>query len=212
MLEIILKGLIIGLFISIPVGPIAVLCIQRTLNRGKYHGFVTGLGAATSDLVYAILTAFSLSFILGFINRNQFAIEIVGAVIMFFFGYFLFKSNPLNKMSDTTLKKESYIQDFVTALALTFSNPLIIFLFIAVFARFTFIEPETTALQTAIGLLAVFIGASVWWFTLTSIINVFRSKFNLRGLWLINKISGSILILISIVGLIYSILKHNGAF
>lgn len=208
MFEIILKGLIIGIFISVPVGPIAVLCIQRTLNRGKYHGFVTGLGAATSDLIYALLTAFSLSFIIDIVNKNQFVIEIVGTVIVSLFGYFLFRTNPVNKMSETALKKESYLQDFVTSLALTITNPIIIFLFIAVFARFSFIESTTTILETSIGLFAVFLGASIWWFTLTSIVNVFRSKFNLRGLWLINKISGSILISIAVLGFIYSILKH----
>lgn len=212
MFEIILKGLIIGIFISVPVGPIAVLCIQRTLNRGKYHGFVTGLGASTSDLIYALLTAFSLSFIIDIINRNQFIIEIVGAIIVFFFGFFLFRSNPVNRMSETALKKESYFQDFITSLALTITNPLIIFFFIAVFARFSFIQSTSTILETSIGLFAVFIGASIWWFSLTSIVNVFRSKFNLRGLWFINKISGTLLLSIAVLGFIYSILKHVGVF
>jgi threonine/homoserine/homoserine lactone efflux protein len=208
MFDIIIKGLTVGLFISVPVGPIAVLCIQRTLNRGKYHGFVTGLGAAASDLLYATITTFCLSFVLDFIHDNQFFIEIIGAIIMFLFGLFLFRTNPVNKLSENALKKESYFQDFITSFALTITNPLIIFLFIAVFARFSFIEPETTKFETLIGLFSVLIGASVWWFSLTSLVNVFRSKFNLRGLSFINKISGSILIAIAILGFIYSIIKH----
>ncbi len=208
MFEIIIKGFILGIFISIPVGPIAVLCIQRTLNRGKYHGFVTGLGAAFSDLIYAALTAFSLSFIINIINDNKVYIEILGAVILFFFGYFLFKSNPIKQVSDKNLKKESYAQDFITAFALTITNPLIIFLFIAMFAKFDFIENEATAFETTVGLFFVFVGASFWWFGLTTIVNLFRSRFNLRGLRIINKISGSVLAVIAIVGFIYSLLKN----
>jgi threonine/homoserine/homoserine lactone efflux protein len=207
MINVIIKGLIIGIFTSIPVGPIAVLCIQRTLNRGKYHGFVTGLGAASSDLVYASLAAFSLSFIVEFIHKNQFFIEIAGALILFSFGFFLFRTNPVKKLSESALKKESYFQDFITAFALTITNPLIIFLFIAMFAKFSFVESCTSMPETVVGLFAVIIGASVWWFTLTSFVNFFRSKFNLRGLWIINKVSGSILMGIACIGLIYSIFK-----
>lgn len=207
MINIIIKGFIIGIFTSVPVGPIAVLCIQRTLNRGKYHGFVTGLGAASSDLVYASLAVFSLSFIVDFIHKNQIFIEVIGAVILFLFGFFLFRTNPINRLSENALKKESYFQDYITSFALTITNPLIIFLFIAMFAKFSFVESSSSVFETIVGLVAVITGASVWWFALTSFVNFFRSKFNLRGLWIINKISGSILMGIACLGLIYSIFE-----
>ena len=209
MLNIILKGLLIGLCASIPVGPIAVLCIQRTLNRGKYHGFVTGLGAAMSDLGYAALAAFSMSFIVNFIYKNQILIELIGAFILLIFGFVIFKSNPLNKMSISAEKKESYFQDFITAFALTITNPLIIFLFIALFARFDFIESDLSVVKSLLGLISVFVGASLWWFILTSLVNLFRSKFNVRGLWLINKVSGSILATIAFIGIILSLTGNS---
>jgi len=205
MLHIIVKGLLIGICASIPVGPIAILCIQRTLNRGRYHGFVTGLGAAMSDLGYASLAAFSMSFVVDFIHHNQFYIEIIGALVLLFFGLIIFNTNPLKKISVSNEKKESYFQDFITSFALTTTNPLIIFLFIALFARFDFIETDFSVLKSLSGLLSVFIGASIWWFTLTFLVNLFRSKFNVRGLWLINKVVGSILAMIAIIGLIFSI-------
>lgn len=207
MLDIILKGLMIGVFSSIPVGPIAILCIQRTLNRGRYHGFFTGLGAGLSDLVYATLAAFSMSFIINFIHQNQFYIELVGAVIIFIFGFFIFKSNPMKQLSIVKEKKESYFKDFITSFALTSTNPIMIFLFIALFARFDFIKADFTIFTTSLGLLFVFIGASLWWFTLTFCVNIFRSRFNVRGLWLINKIAGLILVGIAVVGLFFSISK-----
>ncbi len=209
MMELIYKGLFIGILTSLPVGPIAVLCIQRTLNRGKYHGFVTGLGAATSDLFYAAIAVFSLSFVTDFIAQHQFIIEIMGAVIVTVFGYFIFKSNPVKKLSTTTQSKDSYFQDYITSFALTISNPLIILLFIGFFARFTFIDAGITFAQTALGLFFVLVGAATWWFTLTTIVNLFRAKFNLRGLWLINKIAGSVLMGLALIGLLLSILRQT---
>lgn len=207
MLDSIQKGLMIGVFSSIPVGPIAILCIQRTLHRGRYHGWFTGMGAALSDLAYASLAAFSMSFIINFIHQNQFYIEIIGALIILVFGFFIFKSNPMKQLSTVNEKKESYFKDFITSFMLTSTNPLMIFLFIGLFARFDFIQADSTLLKTILGLLSVFAGAAIWWFTLTFCVNIFRKKFNVRGLWILNKIAGAIIIGIALIGIFYSLTK-----
>jgi threonine/homoserine/homoserine lactone efflux protein len=212
MFTLLYKGLLIGLVSSIPVGPIAVLCIQRTLNRGKYHGWVTGVGAALSDLMYASLAAFSLSFVVDLIENNQFLIEILGAIIIFIFGFVLFRSNPTKRLASKAVKKESYVQDFATAFALTVTNPLIIFLFITLFAQFNFVDQQYSAWQVAIGLLCVFIGASLWWFALTSFVNVFRSCIDVRRLGLINKIAGGIMMGLAVIGLLISVAHHISAY
>ena len=85
MIEIILTGILIGICVSAPVGPLGVLCIQRTLSRGKLHGFMTGLGATTSDIIYALLVSLGMSFILDFINTHQFLIQIIGSIIILLF-------------------------------------------------------------------------------------------------------------------------------
>ncbi|MBQ2052042.1 MAG: LysE family transporter, partial [Paludibacteraceae bacterium] len=183
-MNIVLTGILLGIFISIPVGPIAVLCIQRTLDRGKYHGWITGLGASLSDVFYSTLAVFGLSFVVDFIQAHQFFIEIIGAIVIFIFGYCLFRSNPSVNLTANRTKKESYLQDFVTAFAITVSNPLIIFLFIPLFAQFDFVTADASIDKIAIAMFAVFIGGSLWWFALTSIVNLFRRKINVRGLGL----------------------------
>ncbi|MBR6078048.1 MAG: LysE family transporter, partial [Paludibacteraceae bacterium] len=175
-MNIVLTGILLGIFISIPVGPIAVLCIQRTLDRGKYHGWITGLGASLSDVFYSTLAVFGLSFVVDFIQAHQFFIEIIGAIVIFIFGYYLFRSNPSVNLTANRTKKESYLQDFVTAFAITVSNPLIIFLFIPLFAQFDFVTADASIDKIAIAMFAVFIGGSLWWFALTSIVNLFRRK------------------------------------
>lgn len=86
MFETITKGFLIGLLVSAPMGPINMLTIQRTLNRGRWHGFMTGLGATLSDLVYALITLVGLSFVADFFDEYEQIIQILGSVILFFFG------------------------------------------------------------------------------------------------------------------------------
>jgi len=91
MVEIIIKGIIIGLFVSVPLGPIGMLCIQRTLNRGRKFGIATGLGATTSDLVYTMITLFFLNFVIDFIEQQRYIIQLIGSIILIIFGFFIYK-------------------------------------------------------------------------------------------------------------------------
>ncbi len=200
MLNTILIGIIIGLFTSVPVGPLGILTIQRTLNRGRWHGVITGLGASTSDLIYAAIVGFSMSFITDFIDAHQFWIQIAGSVIVVFFGVHVFLSNPSAQLSSVKKSSKSdYISDYLSAFGLCFSNPLIIFIFIGLFAQFNFFESGQTWFANAVGMLSILIGAFSWWLTLTLIVSKLRSRFNVRGLWILNKITGAILVLFGVI-------------
>jgi threonine/homoserine/homoserine lactone efflux protein len=205
MLDTIWKGIIIGICVSAPMGPIGVLCIQRTLNRGKYYGIATGLGATASDLLYAIATGFGMSFIVDFLQLHQFAFQVFGSIFVLGFGFYLFRSNPVRQLSKNTEAKESYMQDFGTSFALTISNPLIIVLLMALYARFNFINQETSLSESVTGIFSIFIGAGCWWFFLTSFVNLFRKKFNVRGLRWVNIITGTIIMVLGIVTLIMTL-------
>src|SRR5690554_1789953 len=124
----ILEGMIVGFSASVPLGPIGVLCIQRTLQRGRLAGFFSGLGAAVSDTIYAVIAGFSLSFIVAFIEEQIFWIQIFGAVILFLLGAHIYRSNPAVQLRRQRRSKSSYLQDFVSTFLLTISNPLALFL------------------------------------------------------------------------------------
>lgn len=206
MLELIIKGIIIGLCISVPLGPIGMLCIQRTLSRGRKYGIVTGLGATASDLIYTIITLFFLSFVIGFIDEHRVIFQIAGAVLIIIFGYFIFKSNPSTQPQAQDTSKHSIFSDFITSFGLTFSNPFILFVLIALFARFTFIGENGTLVTYVVGIFSILTGAFLWWFFLTYVVSHFRNKLNIRGLRMINVITGSIIIIIGCVGLIMGII------
>ena len=141
-LDLLVKGLIIGVVVSAPLGPVGVLCIQRTLNKGRWYGFVTGLGACLSDIIYALITGYGMSFMDEFLTKHQVLLQIVGSVMLFVFGVFTFRSNPVRAIRPVSANKGTYLHNFMTAFFVTLSNPLIIFLFIGLFARFSFVIPN----------------------------------------------------------------------
>lgn len=198
----ILEGMIVGFSASVPLGPIGVLCIQRTLQRGRLAGFFSGLGAAVSDTIYAVIAGFSLSFIVAFIEEQIFWIQIFGAVILFLLGAHIYRSNPAVQLRRQRRSKSSYLQDFVSTFLLTISNPLALFLFIAFFAGFGVVAPNSGLAGQLVLILGVFLGATTWWLLLTSVVGLFRQAVNLRRLYWINKIAGATIVVLVLVGLV----------
>ncbi|WP_304973645.1 LysE family translocator [uncultured Duncaniella sp.] len=205
LLYIVVRGIAIGILISAPMGPIGMLCIQRTLNKGRWPAFFTGMGAALSDLIYCLLTGLGLSFITDFIEANQLILQIIGSIVLAAFAFYLFRKNPARKLTTPQDAPNTYWKDFVTGFLLTFSNPLILFFIIGLFARFNFLLPEFRYYHYISGYIAIFGGAMLWWFTITFFVNKVRSHFNVRSLWLINRIIGSILLVMSAVGFVMGI-------
>lgn len=192
------------MLVSAPMGPVGALCIQRTLNKGRWHGFATGVGAMISDVIYAIMVGMGMSYILNFISKNETIIQIVGSILLLGFGVMLFRTNPIKSFKQQKKNITTYTQDFVTAFFITLSNPLIIFLFIALFARLNYYNDDFTLAQHILGFASIATGALLWWFLVTLLFGKLRSHFNLRRLWVLNRIIASVVIAISILGLAYS--------
>lgn len=210
LLSMIWRGIAIGVMISAPMGPVGILCIQRTLNRGRRTGFYTGVGAAMSDLLYCLITGFGLSFIEEFLERNQNVIQLVGSLVLIIFGIYIFKNNPSkslrrpDKMPEASVKK-----DILGGFLFTFSNPLILFLIIGLFARFNFLLPEIKFYHYMFGFMAILGGALGWWWVVTFFVNKLRGHFNVRSMWLVNKVIGCIIMAFAVVGIITSILAMS---
>ena len=202
------RGLAIGALISAPMGPIGMLIIQRTLSKGRWPAFFTGIGAALSDLFYCLLAGFGLSFITDVIERHQFALQVFGSIVMAAFGLFLFRKNPTRSLKTAEVDGRSYWSDFISGFFLTVSNPLILFFIIGLFARFNFILPEYEIFHYVWAYLTILGGALVWWYLVTFLVSKLRSRFNVRSLWLVNRIVGSILIAMAVIGVLLAIKDH----
>ncbi|MBR3390915.1 MAG: LysE family transporter [Prevotella sp.] len=199
-LDIIFRGMLIGILVSAPMGPVGILCVQRTLNKGRWYGFVTGIGATVSDLIYALITGLGMSFVMNLVynSQNRFFLQIAGSIMLLFFGIYSWRSNPVKNIHRSSKTKGTLFHNGLTAFFVTLSNPLIILLFMAVFAQLAFIMPGKP-LEMCIGYLSIIAGALLWWFGLTWLIDKIRNKFEETGIIIINKVIGSIVILISLI-------------
>lgn len=203
LLELILKGIIIGIIASAPMGPVGILCIQRTLKKGRWYGFVTGVGAAFSDIIYALITGLGMSFVMDLITNptNKFWLQISGSVVLMLFGVYCWKSNPASHVHQSSQNKGSYSHNGFTAFLLTFSNPLILLLFMASFAQFNFVIPNH-AFEMSFGYIGIFTGALMWWFGLTWLVDKIREKFDIDGISILNKIIGAVVVIFSLIVLV----------
>ena len=202
-IALILKGLIVGIIASAPMGPVGVLVVQRTLNKGRWYGFVTGLGAALSDIIYAVITGLGMTFVMDFIERprTMLYLKIGGSVMLFFFGLFTFFVKP-TPSHHTSHGRGTLLHNMFTGFLVTLSNPLIIFLFVALFARFEFLD-HSNRFELPFGYLAILVGACLWWFTLSGAIDKVRARFRMQNIVRVNRFIGVVVMLASVVGLVY---------
>ncbi len=192
----------IGIVLSAPMGPIGILCIQRTLNKGRNSGFFTGVGAAASDLFYCLLVGLGISLVTDFIADHVNILQIIGSVILIAYAVYMIFHNPVSQIKESIDQKQDHWRDMATGFLFTLSNPLIMFLIIPLFARFSFPLPEYKFYHIIIGYAAIVLGALLWWAVITFFVDKVRTHFNIRSMWLINRIIGSIILILSLYGLV----------
>jgi threonine/homoserine/homoserine lactone efflux protein len=192
------EGFMIGIAVSVPLGPLGMLCIKRTVNKNWKSGFLSGLGIAASDALYAIIAGFSLTIIINFISSYEIYFKILGASMVILFGLYIFLSNPAKEIQKFKQKGTSYIQDFLTAFLLTASNPLSVFVFIAIFTSYSLVLQLSQLFEALLVVGGIFGGGAVWCFSLTGLAYLFKHKLTINTLWWANKIIGLSVILIAV--------------
>ena len=206
-LTLILKGILIGLLVSIPLGPIGVLVIQRTVNKSRMAGLVSGMGAALSDTLYAIIAGFSLTYVVEFIRANEVFLQSIGALVVLGLGIHIFFKNPVTDLQQHRLKGNTHFKDIISTFLVTFSNPLSVFVFLAIFTSSGVASNLVQPYNTFFIILGVFTGTFIWWFSLSGIVSMFRHKINLRILWWINKTAGVLMVVFVLATIIVVLQK-----
>lgn len=210
-LTLIAKGILIGLLVSIPLGPIGVLVIQRTVIKSRAAGLWSGMGAALSDTVYAIIAGFSLTFFIDFIQEHEMIFQALGAMVVLGLGIYIFFKNPVTDLRRNRIRGSTHLQDILSSFLVTFSNPLTVFVFLAVFTSSGVAISLEQPYHAFFAILGIFTGAFLWWFSLSGIVSLFRHKINLRILWWINKTAGVIIVLFVLTTVIVVVQKSLGA-
>ncbi len=192
-----LKGFLVGVCASAPVGPIAILVIQKSLSKGHKAGFVSGLGASVVDTLYAFIAIFALAFAQQLIERHQNLILLVGGVVLAIVGVTMAFSNPFRKMK---ADGESAVspKDFGQAVAMGFSNPMAIFVMFTLFAFFGLADDAPHTWRIAPIILSVSAGSVSYWFSVSWMLSRFRKNFKMNTILIISRVTGAIVVIIGI--------------
>ncbi|MGE0737170.1 MAG: LysE family translocator [Alphaproteobacteria bacterium] len=195
-----LKGIFSGFVIAAPVGPVGIMCAQRTLHRGFAIGVMGGAGAAVADTIFGAAAAFGLTIISGFLLQNETVMRLVGGVIMLGVGlHYLIRKATLDQPA---AGRFHFAGVFLTTFVLTITNPITILSFSPVFLATGAVVPPHDIPAAWTLILGVFAGSWLWWFALCALVSLFRSKISHDGIRWINRISGGIIVFFGIVVLL----------
>jgi len=192
-LEFLYKGLLLGFSVAAPVGPIGILCINRTINKNFAAGFVSGLGAATADLIYGLIAGLGLTAISSFLINQKLWIQSIGLIFLFYMGIktIMKKESEIEFSADA---EKGLLKDYLSTLFLTVTNPMTILFFIAVFAGLGLskaVNGFSSIIQLVLG---VFIGSGIWWMFLCGLTTKLKTKINKNVLRKIDLVSGLLIL------------------
>jgi threonine/homoserine/homoserine lactone efflux protein len=191
-------GIIIGILVAAPVGPVNVLCIQRAIERGFWGGIAAGLGAMLGDGLIALCAALGVGAISGAVQDHRSVIQVVGGLVLVAFGLKLYFSKPrlgpVTPVPDSRETLRDFVWDIPQTFLLTITNPGAVLGLFAIFGGVsTFVEVESYV--DALTIVAAVMGGSLaWWLALSHLISRFRHRLSLTRLQVINQIAGLLLV------------------
>jgi threonine/homoserine/homoserine lactone efflux protein len=215
LLKILIGGFCVGLASSVTVGPVAVLCIQRTLSKGYLSGIASGLGVAVADTSLAILAFSVFALIKSYIDEYSTIIQICGGAIVIIIGVFIFFQNPVPQIRKNRAGMRDLWQDFASMFGVTLANFVVIIPYIlAFFTMFNIdisMSPDALSMsrlvQNMFVILGFLLGAMTWWLSITSLINIFRKRFRPRHMLTINHVAGIVISVLGLITLLSTIIK-----
>ena len=217
----IIPGMVIGFIVAFPIGPVNLICIRRTLQFGPGPGFVSGLGAALGDGLFAAITGFGLTAVAQLIEGFSTILQLVGGILLLSFGIHTYNAQPAPrvefKLAANENGKSTLARSMASTFALTISNPATLIGFTALFAGLGGLAGDNPSFLAAAFVVAgVFAGSTLWWLTLTTVVGLLHARIDERVVRLINKVSGLLVAAfgLTVLGhlLIEYFLKKHGTF
>jgi threonine/homoserine/homoserine lactone efflux protein len=210
----IIAGVIMGLIAAVPIGPVNLICIRRTFAFGPVNGFVSGLGAALGDGVFAIITFFGLTWIAQLIQSYDSIIELVGGALLLWFGAHTVISPVVGKVEDGDKSEKAastLARAMVSSFVLTITNPATLLAFASMVASFRALVGGTSSYVDAGFVVAGVVGGSAgWWLCLTSVIGIFHARITDGTVRIINRGSGVLVALFGLAVLVHVMAKLLG--
>lgn len=199
------KGIVVGVIIAMPVGPVGTLCVQRTLTEGKANGFLTGLGATSADVIFGLIAAFGLTVVSNFLIDQQDWIRLLGGVIICLIGIRVFFVSTQNKINPS--KSPNLFSAFASAFLIAITNPITIITFAVMFAGFGLVGSNANYGSASLTVFGVFVGSGFIWLMLWGMTLMFRERFDFGRLKWVNKIAGIVILLFGVSTLLLSLIS-----
>lgn len=189
----------LGFSIAAPVGPIGVLCIQRTLSKGRLSGFVSGLGAASADAVYGAIAGFGITFVSSLLLEYQTAIRVCGGMLLLYLGIQSFRARPSGEPSEAT-NTDELTRDYGSTFLLTITNPVTILAFVGIFTGLGVgVSGAYTDAAVLVG--GVFLGSALWWLTLSIGVSLLRTRFTRLVMRRVSQLAGFVIVVFGLLAL-----------
>jgi|SRR6185295_1982430 len=201
MLALFLKGLTIGFAIAAPVGPIGILCIQRSLHDGFKIGLMTGIGAALADGTYGLIAGFGLTAVSSMLVVHQFWIRIIGGLFLLYLGVKIFFTPPRERLSNGNSDRSPW-HACATTYFLTATNPMTILSFVAIFAGLGLGSTSINYTDAVLLVIGITVGSAIWWLLLSGgVAYILHKRISLSFMRVINWVSGGIILIFSLIAL-----------
>jgi threonine/homoserine/homoserine lactone efflux protein len=187
-----LKGFLVGVIVAVPVGPISILCIQRTLARGRAAGIISWSGMATGDALYASIAVFGLTFLSDGMTQYESQLQLAGAMFLVLLGVRTYRKKAVPRGQGISTNR--LLRYFTSTVFLTLTNPFTIIAFAALFAGFGVGDIGANPMHAGQLVLGVLCGSSSWGFFLSAMFNHLRSRFTEEGFRHLNHVSGIVIV------------------
>lgn len=209
---ILIQGLIFGFFLALPVGPVGVLCVQRTLAEGRLHGLLSGLGAAVGDALFGAIAAFGVSAVKDWLEAHQDDLRIVGGIVLLVlaartvFGSGRKRADKPVKRSDNENENrvvtQSLVKDFASTFMLAVTNPITLIAFAGLLATLGITDAGASVGNASLLVAGVFLGSAGWWLAVSTTAGVFRPFVDgTYQIWM-NRVSAGILFIFGVYALL----------
>jgi len=189
-----LKGIFVGFLIAAPVGPVGILCAQRTLQVSLLAGLVSGFGAAIADTIFGAVAAFGLTFVAVYLLENESLFRLIGGALLVGIGVETMLKKPPQVRGVTVPKAHRYAASFFRTFMLTITNPITIMAFGPVFVAANAVVEEGNLVQAWALILGVFAGSALWWIMLCGGVHLGRHHLTDRRMRWVNRISGVVIV------------------
>lgn len=194
--SLVIKGLIAGLVIAVPIGPIGIVCVQRTLARGRAYGLASGLGAASADAFYGFLAGFGISYIGPLLSQHQVIFRSLGALILCILGIRAFRAKVALREDGSCppINGIKFLRAYSSVFFLTLTNPATLISMVAIFVTLGVTDVSGRIINTGLLVMGIFFGSTFWWVTLSGSIGFLHKRFDHREIQTVNRVSGVLLL------------------